>query len=555
MRSRPRRAGVPYEGGRYYEGQHDGAQYKETDFPYNPFDDMPAYGKVGPSLRYEQLDDDQRRVVELAVKEGKNVCSVGGAGTGKSETCAIIVDELNTAGKSVAVVAPSGTAAVNVRAQTLHSFFGLGVTSNKGIADLIRLMSSTVRARLKTTKTLVIDEISMVSYETLDRMAQLARAARKDDRPFGGMQLIVFGDFCQLPPVKPWQHCYQCGRERELVVMQGNKRGRHTPKVWRCPDHGDISDSDKMWAFKSPQWDSFGFEYISLSHVHRQVDPTFLDLLDKLRHGKLFTPTEIALLQNHDCDVTNAVRLVSTRADAQQINSSCLNRLTTEHHRYHAQDQFKWNEDLHPELADVKQNLTAALSNHPYDIWVRLKIGQPVILQKNIDVAKGLVNGSQGVIDQFVSFDEAQRPRENTQEGGIIWQLRHDKVMNFMYDQGYDKLPVVKFNNVEGLVTIWPDCSISEKGYQKPYSLLLRTQIPLLAGWALTIHKAQGMTLEKAIVNVGACFQCGMAYVALSRVKTLGGLRVDGLRASNFNHAVDEEVKDFLEEKFGDNFD
>jgi ATP-dependent DNA helicase PIF1 len=94
-----------------------------------------------------------------------------------------------------------------------------------------------------------------------------------------------------------------------------------------------------------------------------------------------------------------------------------------------------------------------------------------------------------------------------------------------------------------------------EQGFTTPYSLLIRTQIPLLSGWALTIHKTQGMTLDKAIVDVGACFVAGMAYVALSRVKALEGLRVEGLGTNGVKYAVDDEVKTFLQQKFGEDFD
>ena len=121
--------------------------------------------------------------------------------------------------------------------------------------------------------------------------------------------------------------------------------------------------------------------------------------------------------------------------------------------------------------------------------------------------------------------------------------------------QGSPLLPVVKFINVDEPVTIFPDCSISERGFEKPHSLLIRTQIPLLAGWALTIQKAQGMTLDKAIVHLNNCWQCGMAYVALSRVKNLYGLKVLIGKGSTFNYMVDEKVKAFLENKFMENFD
>lgn len=525
---------------------------------YDPFA-VPAYGK-GPKLFFDQLDDDQKRVVNLATRKRMNICCVGGAGTGKSETCEIIVDELSMLRVRVAIVAPSGTAAVNVRAQTLHSFFGLGANTNKGIDEFVRRMKPTVKERIASTDTLIIDEISMVSYETFDRMDRMARAARDEpDKPFGGMQVIVFGDFCQLPPVKPHEHCFQCGKKRDLITPARRKRGGHSPKVWRCAEHGDILDGDKMWAFKSAQWGQVGFIDVALTQVHRQQDPTFLAILANVRFGKPFTAREVALLMNHDCDVTNAVELVSKRNEALRINEDRFDELQGTPQEYECQDDFIWQRDLHPELQSTQQNLRVALRDHPYEETVYLKQGQPVILQKNIDVKKGLVNGSQGIIDHFVDYDRARQQRQSSYEDEHISVLRSDHIRDFARHQRRTrrstKLPVVKFNNYAELVTIFPDCSVEELGYKTPHSLLIRTQIPLLAGWALTIHKAQGMTLEKATVQLGDCWQAGMAYVALSRVKTLTGLKVLDLTPTSMVHAVDNEVKTFLQLHFQANFD
>jgi ATP-dependent DNA helicase PIF1 len=534
--------------------------------PYDPFE-LPAYDPV-PVLRYDHLDDDQKMVVDLAVKKRKNICCVGGAGTGKSVTCKIIVEEFSSVRVRVQVVAPSGTAAVNIHAQTLHSFFGLGASTNKGIDELTRSIKPTVRERIDTTDILIIDEISMVSSATFDRMDRLARAAReKPDKPFGGMQVIVLGDFCQLPPVEPHEHCFKCGKKRTLVTTGKRRRGGRVPKGWRCSenaDHGDIPDGDKMWAFNSEAWRAMGFVYTPLTQVHRQQDPTFLRILANVRFGKPFTPREVALLMDHPCDVTNAVELVKKRDEAMRINRNRLDRLPEIAHTYECQDDFIWQRELHPELEYIKQikhnnqNISTGLRDHPYEEIVELKQGQPVILQKNLNVSKGLVNGSQGIIHHFVDYNEADQQRRSTLEDEKVSVLRSNHIKDFMKEQRRNersaKLPVVKFNNYDEMVTIFPDCSVEELGHKTPHSLLIRTQIPLLAGWALTIHKAQGMTLEKATVQLGDCWQAGMAYVALSRVKTLAGLKVLDLTPTSVVHPVDDEVKTFLQTHFQADF-
>jgi ATP-dependent DNA helicase PIF1 len=513
-----------------------------------------------PIVRFHQLDDGQKYVVNRATKDRKPVCCIALSGAGKSVICMVMCYEFANIGAHVALVTPSGTSAVNVQAQTLHSFFGLGASTNKGINELIRRMTPAVRERIASIDVLIIDEISMVSCETFDRMDRLAKAAREEpDMPFGGLQLIIFGDFYQLPPVTPWEHCFECGKKRELGPAK-RKRGGRARKVWRCPDHGgEIEREDCMWAFRSAEWDKVGFEYTPLTRVHRQQEKKFLDVLAKARYGKRLTPEDVALLKNHECDVENAVELVPLRETALRINREQLEKLTNVAHVYECHDNFIWQRELHPELDHIQQNVRRGLQRHSYEETVRLKQGQPVILQKNLDVRKGLVNGSQGVIDHFVDYAKVHQQSESSFADKNISLLRTDSAKDFMRNQGRSgrstQLPVVKFNNHPELVTVLPDCRIEELGFKKPHSLLMRTQIPLLAGWALTIHKSQGMTLEKGIILLDSLFKRGMGYVAMSRVKTLKGLKVLGLAEDTFEQDVDEEVKTFLQQNFQVVFD
>ena len=200
---------------------------------------------------------------------------------------------------------------------------------------------------------------------------------------------------------------------------------------------------------------------------------------------------------DHPCDVTNAVELVSKRNEALRINEDRFDELQGIAYEYECQDDFLWQRDLHPELADIQPNVRSALRDHPYEETVYLKQGQPVILQRNIDAKKGLVNGSQGIIDHFVDYRPRQTRSQNSSlEDEHISRERSQHMDAFMRHQRRShratRLPVVKFNNFTDLVTIFPDCSVKELGFKKPHSLLMRTQIPLLSGWALTIHKAQG---------------------------------------------------------------
>jgi ATP-dependent DNA helicase PIF1 len=203
-------------------------------------------------------------------------------------------------------------------------------------------MKPTVKERFSNTEVLILDEISVVTYETFDHMDRLAKAAHEEpDKPFGGMQIIMFGDFCQLPPVRPHQHCFHCVRERTLEKPPRRKRGEYSPRLWRCPDHDNLQDGDRMWAFKSIEWEQVGFEYVALNQVHRQQDQVLLDILANVRYGKPFTKREVNVFMNHECDVTNAVELCSKRDEALRINRNRLGMLTAVEDEYECLDGFQ----------------------------------------------------------------------------------------------------------------------------------------------------------------------------------------------------------------------
>lgn len=182
----------------------------------------------------------------------------------------------------------------------------------------------------------------------------------------------------------------------------------------------------------------------------------------------------------------------------------------------------------------------------------------------------GLVNGSQGRIVGFEMYNEATLPRRTSPHddsepeidgdhgraapgimnfrGGESSYHRHEQIKKFVTAENAGKaLPIVQFPGKQPM-TIFPDCSVAQLGDedQLPYSLLSRTQIPLVAGWAMTIHKAQGMTMDKAIVHLAKMFCPGQTYVALSRVRTLYGLKVEGSDKGLDAAGANPEVVEFM---------
>lgn len=129
-----------------------------------------------------------------------------------------------------------------------------------------------VEKGMKDTDVLVIDEILMVEAHFIERLNIVLEEARGSNAPFGGMQLMVTGDFCQLPLVKPFKYCMQCGRET-MPKLAGT--------VYKCPKHGEFRESDK-WAFRSAAWEECRFTHVNLTQIHRQKDEVFINILQKL---------------------------------------------------------------------------------------------------------------------------------------------------------------------------------------------------------------------------------------------------------------------------------
>ena len=425
-----------------------------------------------------QMDEDQKRAVDLALT-GKSFFLTGAGGTGKSYVIRSIVEALNKEGKDVALTAMTGCAALLLGrgAKTLHSWAGIGL--GKESADII---VSKIKKSFKAKKNwlsmdcLIIDEISMMTPDLLDKLDLIGRGVRKNmnKRPFGGLQIILVGDMYQLPPV--------------------NK------------------EQENMFVFEAEIWKSFIQDYVILKTVHRQSDPVFLKILEEARKGKL-SQESIDILQTRRNNEWKKLEIKPTllftrRADVEQINMTQLKKCEGPDIIFKAKTVYS------PAAFAVRasdQEKAWALEkmdkNGSYVPELTLRVGAQVMLLTNMDVEHGLVNGSRGVIERFCD--------------------------------GPEPLPMVKFKNGE-VIIIEPASWASEdlEGFN-------REQIPLRLAYAVTIHKAQGATLDCALIDIGDnTFEYGQAYVALSRVKSLDSLYIWDLAPSAF--MVHPKVKDFF---------
>ncbi|KAM3423828.1 ATP-dependent DNA helicase [Cercospora zeina] len=547
--------------------------------PPKPVSHAPTAEQPQPPMQTEpQLCPEQQEVMD-AILAGKNVFYTGSAGCGKSTVLKAFVPRLRALGKTVRIIAPTGKAALDINGSTTWTYAGWTPGHmKKPLEDLVKAAHGKfVAKRFRETDVLVIDEVSMVENHLLTRLSRIMSAARGRDLPFGGVQLVVTGDFCQLPPVKPFAFCMACGRE------QIRKVGPRGETLYRCPRHGDCNDDDK-WAFRSAVWEECKFKHVNLTNIHRQSDVVFINILQKLRTGKPLTSADRQLLLDHPCDVSNAVKLFPTREEVRRINQTEFDRLKTAKRDFRCLDYFSWNE-AHGNLREKGRrspidNSLDALREHRLDTLVEFKAGMLVVLLVNLDIENGLVNGSQGRVIGFEPYAESKLPKATVREGGAsrpggkrsrygkdtspepsqsmvqgelrgeYADLRQAQIKAFMEQpRNQNKMwPIVEFDN-KIRRTIYADCQVNELGDEKPYTLLARTQIPLIAAWAMTIHKSQGMTLNRVIVDLGRSFEEGQEYVALSRARSLEGLKVTGL-GENVGKGGNAQVKQFLKDKF-----
>lgn len=382
------------------------------------------------------------------LKLGENVFLTGAAGAGKTWLLNNYIRHLRAHGVGVAVTASTGVAATHLNGRTIHSWSGIGVRDVLTSGDLEKLLrNKRLKRNYSRARVLVIDEISMLHPYQLDMVERIARHMLDAGEPFGGLQVVLCGDFFQLPPVA-------------------------------------VKDTGltEKFAYESPAWDSGEFRVCYLQEQHRQGNDPLLTILEDIRAGTAGEQTKIPLRTRYKREPAGATR--PTRLYARNINVDAIN------HRQLA--QLDGEEKLFLMESMGSKALVEGLKKSclaPEQL--RLKAGAEVMFVKN--AADGsYVNGTRGVVTGFDS------------------------------DEGW---PMVRtFDN--DVITANPeDWQLDENGTIRATI----SQVPLRLAWAITIHKSQGMTLDAAEIDLGDAFEPGMGYVALSRVRSLDGLKLMNL--------------------------
>lgn len=376
--------------------------------------------------------------------------------------------------KEMAVVAPTGVAAVNAGGQTIHSFFKIepslympgdkrlrvkapvGDSDQSTVFEIFQYSRDRVEM-MRSLELLVIDEISMVRADLLDVVDTLLRVYRNNQAPFGGVQVILIGDTFQLPPVV-------VGEEKDLLYRFYDSEYFFSAKViQRCKPL-----------------------YIELKKIYRQNERDFINLLNRVRVGKMILDDFRALNSRlkpgfKPAENDKYIILATTNSTVAGINNKKLDELQTPQKTYMA-------------IVDGE----FPLNSRPTDTELRLKVGAQVMFVKN-NWEKLYYNGKIGTVTELKEDEVKVEVEAGHGERRIITAQREQwQNKTYSWDEEENKI-------VEKVIGIF-------------------TQFPLRHAWAITVHKSQGLTFEKVIADIGKTFASGQAYVALSRCTSMNGL-------------------------------
>ncbi|WP_201591822.1 AAA family ATPase [Psychrobacter pulmonis] len=433
------------------------------------------------------------------LKTGQNVFLTGSAGSGKTYTLNQYIDYLRARRVPVAVTASTGIAATHMNGTTIHSWSGIGIKDELSDRDLTNLSRKQFLAdRLKDTAVLIIDEISMLHAKQLNLVNQVLKHVRKNDAAFGGIQVVVAGDFFQLPPI-------------------GSKGETNREK----------------FAFMSEAWLDAKFHICYLSEQHRQVSEAanggldLDDILNQIRRQEVSFEAIAALEATFDQNVDiKRTRLYTHNLNVNKINDKELAALDGDMMRFEATS-----------TGDSKLVETLKKTVRTQDDLV-LKVGAKVMFIKN-NSELGVSNGTMGELIGFaaVKIDDSKDTSddliEDTAQDAIAKNTKNKaKKDKESKEKPKDekpttqKMPVVRLNSGREVIAEPEEWIIEDETGDVLASYL---QVPLCLAWAITIHKSQGMTLEAAEIDLSRTFELGQGYVALSRLKSLAGLQLLGM--------------------------
>lgn len=428
--------------------------------------------KITDNIR--TLSDEQLAVINLLENTNTNYFITGKAGTGKSTVLKYFVDNTN---KKVVILAPTGVAANIVNGRTIHSFFGLGpVFQDVTNPAAVHSEMNADQKLIEELDTIIIDEVSMVRADVMDMIDHKLRIARNNYSPYGGVQIVLFGDLFQLAPVVK-------GDEGALIM-----RKYGTPYFFGAPS-------------------AKNFTVCGLKKVFRQTDQYFINILNKIRTGDI-TQNDLDGLYTrckyHIFSDNTETYIVPTNRQVNMINNEKMRLLNTKEYTYTAVCEGDASEEDTPASAIVTLKVGATvmmLCNDPNKSFIN------GTLAKVVELAKDLIKVSiRGV--GTISIDPYTWPK-----------------YKYIYNEEEDKIETEQTGSF--------------------------TQYPLKPAYAITVHKSQGQTYDHAVIDYsdGGAFAPGQTYVALSRCRSLDGVRLQvPIKAQDIK--VSKEIISFMNARF-----
>ena len=396
------------------------------------------------------------------LKSGVNVFLTGSAGTGKTFLLNQFVSYLKKAKIKVAVTASTGIAATHLEGRTIHSWSGIGIRKDMDEKTIKRLVKNkNLYKKIRETKVLIIDEISMFDADRLDLVDRICKKIREPFLPFGGIQTIVCGDFFQLPP-----------------ISRGQK---------------------PRFAYESSVWRNSDIKVCYLNKQFRQNDLEFTNILNKIRLNKAGQKELNSLKTRLYKSINSSIKptqLYTHNINVDEINDYELSKI-------------RRKEMIHYMTSSGNKDLVDFLKKSclsPEEL--KLRVGAIVMFVKN-NFDAGYVNGTLG---EVIDYDD-------------------------------NEYPVIKIKSGRKIIALPSSWTIEED--DKVIASI--KQIPLRLAWAITVHKSQGMSLDTAEIDLSKSFECGMGYVALSRVRTLDNIKLMGINqlALKVNSEIVEKDKEF----------